>query len=61
MLKVKDFISFIEDYPEAEVNFYIYDDDNAEGDKVEGINVGAICTPKECQIIIPYNFLEGRI
>lgn len=61
MLKVKDFISFMEDYPEAEVNFYIYDDPTAEGDKVEGTNIGAFCNSEECQILIPYNFLEGRI
>ena len=60
-MKVKEFISFMEENPEAEVNFYICDDESDYGEKISGDVIATICDPKEFKVFIPYNFLEGRI
>ena len=51
----------MEDNPEAEVNFYICDDESDCGEKISGDVIATICDPKEFKVFIPYNFLEGRI
>lgn len=58
-MKVKDFISFIQDYPDSEINFYICDDEDDKGVKVDCGLATAVCTPEECKVFLPYNFLEG--
>lgn len=63
-MKVKELISTINDYPEADIDFYICDEalisENSPV-KLNGDKSMLICSPSSCKIYIPYNFLEGNI
>lgn len=63
-MKVKELISIINDYPEADVDFYICEESltsESSSVKVNGDDSMLICSPSSCKIYIPYNFLEGNI